>query len=55
MGGAVPGAQDDGGHQPEGAAAAADRGQDDHLRGQGRRRQDILQRVLHDRFELGCR
>ncbi|CAG00286.1 unnamed protein product, partial [Tetraodon nigroviridis] len=43
---ALPGAEDDGGQQPEGHAAPADRGQDHHQRRQGRRWQDILRRVL---------
>lgn len=40
------GAQDDGGQQPEGHAAAADRGQDDPVRGQGRGRAHLVRGVL---------
>lgn len=42
----VPGAQDDGGQQPERHTAAADCGQNHHQRRQGRRRQDIVRGVL---------
>lgn len=40
------GAENDGGQQPKGHAAAADRGQDDPVRRQGRGRQDLLRGVL---------
>ena len=49
---AVPGAEDDGGEQPEGHPAPADSGQDHHQRRQGRRRQDILRRVLRCKYSL---
>lgn len=40
------GTEDDGGQQLEGHAAAADRGQDDPVRGQGRGREDLVRGVL---------
>ena len=42
----ISGAKDDGWEQPEGHTAAADRGQNDPLRRQGRRRTDQLRGVL---------
>ena len=44
-----PGTADDGGVQPEGGAAAADRGQDDPAHGQGPGRHDQLPGVLRHR------
>lgn len=48
------GAEDDGGQQPEGHPAPADRRQNYPLRGQGRRRQNQFRGILQHCRQHGC-